>query len=363
MTDTDASYKQAVSLLGALAKIQRLLHDAEQDTDDARAGLMEACKLVEHHTLDVKLRDELMNKCTDSQLSAGYESWKLDALNTYNAALARARESENRVFSGTLYLQRGLYNEAFMIYTQCEQADELVSHVHVLQRNWPFILTRFNHQFTSKNPSFNNEILLNIALANWCSEEYWDCLSVLLRLDLHHLENAKLHGVWLTHKEVKGMLVVCVLLVLDSENLKFFLTSDRLAQHFEVKKFVVKFYDYNVKDFWDCFYNELSLPWLSSQGKPKSYVRDKLLKNWLSIYNKIPLALVLETFGLAESEHAELDLLEDLRRWEAPYKVNFVDNVVFYEELHRDTVKLAERLSWEFKRDSLLLLWKKNLQQ
>lgn len=357
MEQSDASYEHAVSLFVALAKIRRLLHEAELGTsDDAKFHLLEACKLVEHHTLDIRLRNEVTGKLNGSQLPIGDESWKLEALNTYNAALTRARESENIVFSGTLYVQRGLYNEAFMMYAQCKQADELVSHVHVLQRNWPYIITRFNHQFAQNKIQFNNEVLLNVALANWSMGEYRDCLAVLLRLKLREYPR---HDVWLSHEEIKGMLVVCALLVFDQETLDFFLTADRLAQHFEVKKIIKDFYNCNVNEFWTRFNNDLNLPWICPTEPPRALIRDKLLKNWLCIYNKVPLALVLEFFGLSNSEFPELNLLEDLKRWNAPYKIDFMNSIVFYKESPKDTARLAEKLAWEFKRDSLLLLWNK----
>lgn len=343
-------FDEAISLFQELAKINRLLYEAQSDSN-AQKLWGEALRLIEKNTINVKWWTSVRTHLPESF----DKDWKIDALNRLNSSLISTSQIHDPIERGIVYIRCGHYAEAQKALTGTDlELIELCSHLNTFLGNWTYIKHLSVRLSSSTNCTLNTEVIINAALAHFCLREYRNCAAMLLRLNIGTFSEAR--NIWHTPKQVQTLFVYAVLLGLNPRELKYFHTTDNLAKIMMLESLLNSYREfYDLKSFWKYLTSKLAILPVGSDVA-QADLHDKLICVWLTLYNKIPLKTILDSSHI----HDEFDLAETLDRLNLPYRIDLVNGwVELCSVPPPDSYCADQRLSNEYNRDLAISTWAK----
>lgn len=337
------SLASAQALFRDIARIRRLQIEAKSEA----SVLPELLDLIETRTLNYRLREEVAS----AYGMPPNPEWSNKIRNELNATLCR---SNDPLYLANTNVKLGRYVEALPFYS----CPELATNLQVLQENWSFVITALERERQRQREAgaahpLSNALLLNLALAYWCTNDWRSCAVTLLHLCLPLAKPT-----WLSEGDVRTMLFVSAGIALDAPTLRFFAKADPLAQHFGVAALVPSVCGDLAA--LRAAVATLEFPPYAGRDSALRALRARAGSVWLQLHSAVPLPTALAELGVASSD----ELVANLREWQLPYDVDLVHGEIHLRSPARRLAlasaqmhAVGETLAAEYRRDALVRMW------
>lgn len=358
----------------------------EVNTTGNYGGLM---KVVRQHTLNIAWVEEIVADAAKakypgvSHFVSEKDTWESDMRHEVDSKLHTIRQSQYQLTQerdlpalaaayleeGNIMVLQGEFRAAHQCYQQGRGTHSSMDYegliglsgADMLQRHWSIVQTSLMKVLKSDaEPS--RFVLQSYGLASWCLGDYGDCVSSFLQLE--DLKGSP----WVSEETAAAILMICVLLSMSREDMRFFLRSDKVIaplfkQHPVFYEFVSAYYYLDIAKTWSL------LPALTdvisesyfAHGRLEAAVsrlREQLHQHYLAVRRLTPLTSTLELFSLLKTCTA-FDLADDAKRWGMAIEVDTVaDTIEVKTEAPRsEMLEHTTALSRKFIYDGTMLVW------